>query len=89
MRKENLRPPASWFFSFITPLFLVSSLYSAECLCLVCTGVPVPPLAFCDLAYLRHYVLRATSTSSVLVSAYDYDLPTQSPNPRTPFTVLS
>ena len=35
---------------------LVSSLYSAECLCLVCTGVPVPPLAFCDLTYLRHLI---------------------------------
>jgi hypothetical protein len=57
MGKENQRPPASRFLFIITPLFPHCTPLSAECLCLVCTGVPVPPLAlaFCDLTYLRHY----------------------------------
>jgi hypothetical protein len=41
MGKENQRPPASRFLFIITPLFPHCTA-SAECLCLVCTGRPVP-----------------------------------------------
>ncbi len=45
-------PPASCFSLHFFPSSLI---VLSECLCLVCTGVPVPlPLAFCDLTYLRH-----------------------------------